>query len=342
MYNQDRLAELFYARRDSLDAIPEVRFRNHVLADPSGFDLVARAALYQGVGDGDIALGKQRLTVPAFLNGVYMDAAGNLPDIGIGDTLVLPDHYDLDFRAYAPFPRHWAGAAGFDKMFVIHKGVQAWAAYRNGDLDRWGLVSTGKDESETPNGRFNFNWKELHRVSTLSPPGPVVGHALGLRLLRRARHPRPPVLRAADERRREPRLRPPDDGRRAVDLRLGRRLGDLQRHGRPRARQPRPHHPPGHDRPRPRRAGVGRPAALPPDGDRPGAHPRRRFPPTRTRSRRAARSRSSSTAPAAPRGRTRSAASLLLRRRRCLRIGGVARSGACVFIRTAPPARVPA
>ncbi len=171
MYNQDRLAELFYARRDTLDAIPEVRFRNHVLADPSGFDLVARAALYQSVGDGDIPLGKQRLTVPAFLNSVYMDASGNLPDLGIGDTLILPDHYDLDFRAYAPFPRHWAGAASFDKMFVIHKGVQAWAAYRNGELDRWGLVSTGKDESETPNGRFNFNWRELHRVSTLSPPG---------------------------------------------------------------------------------------------------------------------------------------------------------------------------
>jgi hypothetical protein len=171
MYNQDRLAELFYARRDSLDDIPEVRYRAHVVSDPSGLDIVARAALYQSVGDGDVALGKQRLTIPAFLNGVYMDAAGNLPDIGVGDTLVLPDHYDLDFRAYAPFPRHWAGGATFDKLFVIHKGVQAWAAYENGRLARWGLVSTGKDESETPNGRYNFNWRELHRVSTLSPPG---------------------------------------------------------------------------------------------------------------------------------------------------------------------------
>ncbi len=171
MYNQDRLAELFYARRDSLDDIPEVRYHNYVLADASGLDIVARAKLYSDVGDGDVATGKQRLTIPAFLNGVYMDAAGNLPDVGVGDTLILPDHADLDFRAYAPFPRHWAGAASFDKMFVIHKGVQAWAAYRHGELDRWGLVSTGKDESETPNGRFNFNWRELHRVSTLSPPG---------------------------------------------------------------------------------------------------------------------------------------------------------------------------
>ena len=171
MYNQDRLAELFYAERDSLDAIPEVTYRNYVVHDETGFDLVARARLYADVGDGSVALGKQRLTIPAFLNGVYMDQSGNLPDIGVGDTLILPDHTDLDFRAYAPFPRHWAGAQGFDKMFVIHKTVQAWAAYRHGRLDRWGLVSTGKDASETPNGRFNFNWKELHRVSTLSPPG---------------------------------------------------------------------------------------------------------------------------------------------------------------------------
>ena len=171
MYNQDRLAALFYANRDTLDAIPEVRYRTVVVGHETGLNPVARAALYARVGDGDPALGRTRLTIPAFMNGVYADAAGNLPDLVIGDTLVLPDHYTLDFRAYAPFPREWAGAASFPKMFVIHKTVQAWAAYEHGRLARWGLVSTGKGASETPSGRFNFNWRELHRVSTLSPPG---------------------------------------------------------------------------------------------------------------------------------------------------------------------------
>jgi hypothetical protein len=172
MYNQDRLAELFYANRDSLDAIPEVTYRYHVLDHESGIGTVARADLYAMAGDGDVQRGKEQLTIPAFLNGVYADAAGNLPDLGIGDTLIVPYPLrDLDFRAYSPFPRHWEGAAGFEKMFVIHKTVQAWAAYEDGELSRWGLVSTGKDESETPSGRFNFNWRELHRVSTLSPPG---------------------------------------------------------------------------------------------------------------------------------------------------------------------------
>ena len=172
MYNQDRLAELFYANRDTLDAIPEVTYRYYVLDHESGIGTVARADLYAMAGNGDIARGKQQLTVPAFLNGVYADPAGNLPDLGIGDTLVLPEPLvDLDFRAYSPFPRYWQGGASFDKLFVIHKTVQAWAAYEHGRLSRWGLVSTGADGSETPNGRFNFNWRELHRVSTLSPPG---------------------------------------------------------------------------------------------------------------------------------------------------------------------------
>ena len=92
-------------------------------------------------------------------------------DLGIGDTLILPSHFDLDPRAYAPFPRHYAGAADFDKLFIIHKGVQAWAAYEHGRLERWGLVNTGAAGSRTPAGRFNFNWQEERRVSTLSPPG---------------------------------------------------------------------------------------------------------------------------------------------------------------------------
>ena len=171
MYNQDRLGALFYANRDSLDAIPEVRWRTHVVGHETGLTIYARNALYAEVGEGNSALGKERLTIPAFMNGIYADAQGNLPDLAVGDTVMLPSHYDLDFRAYAPFPREWAGAAGFDKLFVIHKTVQAWAAYEHGRLARWGLVSTGKDESETPSGRFNFNWREIHRVSTLSPPG---------------------------------------------------------------------------------------------------------------------------------------------------------------------------
>ena len=166
LFNQDRLAELLYANRtDDLDAIPEVTFRYHTLGHESGNSILARHALYEEAGDGDARAGREKLGMTTFLNGVFLET------LKTGDTIVVPDHYDLDPRAYSPFPRDYPGARDFDKLFVIDKSTQAWAGYENGRLARWGLVSTGADGSETPAGRFNFNWKELHRVSTLSPPG---------------------------------------------------------------------------------------------------------------------------------------------------------------------------
>ena len=166
LYNQDRLAELLYARRDDLDAIPAVEYRYHTLDHESGNSILARHALYQQVGEGDAQQGRDRLNgMVAFLNGVFIQ------DLRAGDTIVLPSVIDADPRAFSPYPRDYAGAAGFDKLFVIDKTTQSWAGYENGRLARWGLVSTGAKGSETPNGRFNFNWKEEHRISTLSPPG---------------------------------------------------------------------------------------------------------------------------------------------------------------------------
>ena len=164
-YNQDRVGELLYAHRDSLDDVPEVTWRAHVLAHPYDNSILARGDLFREVGDGDYYRGKERLAIVQFLNRVWMD------DLRIGDTIALPSHFDVDPRAYAPFPRRYAGAEGFDKLFVIHKSVQAWAAYENGRLERWGLVNTGAAGSPTPTGRFNFNWQEVDRISTLSPPG---------------------------------------------------------------------------------------------------------------------------------------------------------------------------
>ncbi len=166
LYNQDRLAELLYARRDNLDEIPSVSYTYWDLEHESGNSILARHALYEEVGDGNAREGRDRINgMVAFLNGVFIQ------DLRVGDRIVLPSVIDADPRAFSPFPREYPGARDFDKLFVIDKGVQAWAGYENGRLARWGLVSTGADGSETPNGRFNFNWKELHRVSTLSPPG---------------------------------------------------------------------------------------------------------------------------------------------------------------------------
>lgn len=165
LYDQEEIGELLYGVRQPLNEIPEVEWTAWVLNHETNNSIFARADLYKWAGDGDQALGRERLSMVQFLNRIYLN------DLRIGDTLVVPNHLGLDPRAYAPFPRHYPGAESFDKLFVIHKGVQAWAAYENGDLERWGLVNTGSVDSRTPAGRYNFNWKEQNRVSTLSPPG---------------------------------------------------------------------------------------------------------------------------------------------------------------------------
>lgn len=90
-------------------------------------------------------------------------------DLKMGDTLFVPQPFGLDFRAYAPLPRMYEKADKFEKLVVVDKATQTFAAYHQGKMKRWGYVVTGKSESPTPNGRFNINWKQDARISSLSP-----------------------------------------------------------------------------------------------------------------------------------------------------------------------------
>lgn len=156
---------LTQSRVHDLDDLPEVYYNYYVLDDGRGNGVLARNTFYKIIGRGDMELGQQRAKLVELLNRRLLQHAN------IGDTLVVPEKFGLDFRAYSPFPRYYPGAREFDKLFVIHKSIQAWAAYEYGQLSRWGIVNTGAAESPTPTGRYNFNWKEEYRVSSLSPPG---------------------------------------------------------------------------------------------------------------------------------------------------------------------------
>ena len=61
------------------------------------------------------------------------------------------------------------GRGALGKIVILEKSIQAWAAYDQGELMRWGIISTGAQSNRTPSGRFNVNWKQQERVSTLSP-----------------------------------------------------------------------------------------------------------------------------------------------------------------------------
>lgn len=163
--NQQEIAQVLEGHPMELDAIPDVFYDYYVLYSSRNNTVFARNNMYKILGDGNMTLGKQRAKLVEFLN------RADLQFMDIGDTLVVPQKFDLDFRAYSPFPRLYPGAKDFEKLFIIDKSVQAFAAYEYGELARWGVVNTGAKEYRTPNGRFNFNWKTEYRVSSQSPPG---------------------------------------------------------------------------------------------------------------------------------------------------------------------------
>ena len=162
--NQEAVAEVLSKQAGDIGEVPDVFYEYYVLYSSRGNNVIARNTMYKILGEGDLALGKQRSKLVELLNRKIVHFAT------VGDTLIIPTEFDLDFRAYSPFPHYYVGGKDFAKLFIIDKQVQAWAAYEYGKLKRWGVVNTGAKESPTPKGRYNFNWKTEYRVSTLSPP----------------------------------------------------------------------------------------------------------------------------------------------------------------------------
>ncbi len=162
--DQDAVADLLDLRFESLDHVPEVFYKYHVLENKRGNSALARNAFYRIIGDGDTRLGSHRSMVVEMINRRLMQT------YTVGDTIIYPTEFELDFRAYSPFPRYYPGGRDFDKLFIMDKTIQAFAAYEYGQLMRWGIMNTGDpDETPTPYGRYNFNWREEYRVSSESP-----------------------------------------------------------------------------------------------------------------------------------------------------------------------------
>lgn len=162
--NQASVAGIVDTQVGPVDDVPDAFYEYYVLSSSRNNTVQARNTLYYILGDGDVQVGKERSKVVGLLNRVLIELSQ------VGDTLVVPTEFDVDFRAYSPFPRYYPGAKDFPKLFIIHKTIQAFAAYESGELVRWGIVNTGAKDSPTPTGRFNFNWKTDYRVSSLSPP----------------------------------------------------------------------------------------------------------------------------------------------------------------------------
>lgn len=161
--NEEVVSRLANNQTAPLDSIPLARYKYYIVKDSSR--LAARHMLYRRIGHSrHPERGRKELV--QMLNRNIPPVENLLP----GDTLVVPLEFDLDLRAYSPLPRYYAGAAAFDKLVVIDKSLQAFGAYEQGRLMRWGIIATGGKAHPTPSGRYNFNWKVEERISSLSPP----------------------------------------------------------------------------------------------------------------------------------------------------------------------------
>jgi len=89
--------------------------------------------------------------------------ADHLPRL---DAVIVPSRFDAVELEYSPFPRSVPELAGYSKALIVDQPHQAFAAYEQGELVRWGPVSTGRRDHPTPSGQFHLNWRSPGRHST--------------------------------------------------------------------------------------------------------------------------------------------------------------------------------
>lgn len=83
--------------------------------------------------------------------------------------LVVPEVWLSDELSYSPLPAESAWAVPYAKALIVHQPGQVFGGYENGDLVRWGPISSGRKTSPTPSGLFHLNWRSKGRHSTVDP-----------------------------------------------------------------------------------------------------------------------------------------------------------------------------
>lgn len=83
-----------------------------------------------------------------------------------GKILVMPDSLSQQILDYSPYPVLMPDFDSLPKIILIGRRIQAIAIYENGQLTRWGPVSSGKKSTPTPAGLFHTNFKALVKVSS--------------------------------------------------------------------------------------------------------------------------------------------------------------------------------
>ena len=85
------------------------------------------------------------------------------------DSIIVPDTFLTDLKYYSPFPDTFPQINSIRKLILVSYPIQAFAAYFNGKLQRWGPVNMGKKSTPTPTGLLHTNWKSKSQISTDNP-----------------------------------------------------------------------------------------------------------------------------------------------------------------------------
>lgn len=80
--------------------------------------------------------------------------------------LIVPSRWGADELQYSPMPRRVETLAGESKALVVDLEAQTFGAYEYGSLVRWGPISSGDAEHQTPAGIYHLNWHALLRTSS--------------------------------------------------------------------------------------------------------------------------------------------------------------------------------
>lgn len=87
--------------------------------------------------------------------------------VRISENLVVPDTLFDDLYNYSPFPKNMELLRDIPKTILISQRIQGFALYENGNLIKWGPVSSGKKSTPTPNGLHYGNYKAKKKISTV-------------------------------------------------------------------------------------------------------------------------------------------------------------------------------
>jgi hypothetical protein len=106
------------------------------------------------------AVGKNHLAEVLSLNRLDMK------HLQKNQLIIIPDSYD-DLFALSSFPRVVPDLVNVPKIVLVSQKIQEFAVYENGNLIRFGAVSTGKKSTPSPSKLYHTNWKGKLVTSTV-------------------------------------------------------------------------------------------------------------------------------------------------------------------------------